>query len=38
MARFTDRGADRLIAAGKINPEFFQVPQIAKPVVKRVVY
>jgi hypothetical protein len=37
MALFTDRVADCLIAPGKIQPEFFDVPQISKSVVKRVV-
>jgi hypothetical protein len=37
MARFTDRVADRLIAPGKIQSEFFDVPQIGKSMVKGVV-
>jgi hypothetical protein len=38
MAHFTDRLADRLIAPGKIQPESFEIPQIGKPMVKRVIY
>jgi hypothetical protein len=38
LARFADRVVDRLIAPGKIQPESFEVPQIGKPMVKRVVY
>jgi hypothetical protein len=38
MARFADRVVDRVIAPGKIQPESFEVPQIGKPMMKRVVY
>jgi hypothetical protein len=37
MARFTERVADRFIAPGKIQTEFFEVPQIGKPMMKGVV-
>jgi hypothetical protein len=38
MTRFTERVADRLVARSKVQPESFEVPQIGKPMVKRVVY
>ena len=38
MLRLTERVADRLVARSKIQPESFVLPQIGKPMVKRVIY
>jgi hypothetical protein len=38
MRWFAERLADRLVAPQDIQAEFFKVPQIGKPMVKRVVY
>jgi len=38
MTRFTKRVADRLVARTDIQPESFEIPQIGKPMVKRVIY
>jgi hypothetical protein len=38
MTRFTEGVADRMVAKSKIQPESFQVPQIGKPMVERVIY
>jgi hypothetical protein len=37
MRWFAERVADRLVALQNIQAEFFGVPQIGKPMVKRVV-
>jgi hypothetical protein len=37
MVRFTERVADRCVAPGQIQAEFFEVPQIGKTMMTSVV-